>query len=160
MASDEKTDLFEYMLQKIVIRHLETYFSPGRRQITQFYDLRPLVPDCGVLLSATAYAGQEDATSAHAAFAVGAGPLGQIAGREIPWFPPGQCDLAHLDIALERLSQAVPQIKKNVLNACVQTVAADNVIQETEAELVRAIADALDCPVPPLAGRPIPASLT
>jgi uncharacterized tellurite resistance protein B-like protein len=50
---------------------------------------------------------------------------------------------------LNRLSQAVPQIKKNVLNACAQTVAADGVIQELEAELLRAIADTLDCPMPP-----------
>jgi uncharacterized tellurite resistance protein B-like protein len=54
-----------------------------------------------------------------------------------------------MDTALERLSQAAPQIKKNVINACAQTVAADGVIQEREAELIRAIADALDCPVPP-----------
>ena len=40
-------------------------------------------------------------------------------------------------------------IKKNVLNACAQTVAADGVIQEMEAELLRAIADTLDCPIPP-----------
>jgi DnaJ-domain-containing protein 1 len=44
----------------------------------------------------------------------------------------------------------VPQIKKNVLNACVLTIAADEIIHEREAELVRAIADALDCPIPPL----------
>jgi uncharacterized tellurite resistance protein B-like protein len=50
---------------------------------------------------------------------------------------------------LNRLCQAVPQIKKNVLNACAQTVAADGVIQEMEAELLRAIADTLDCPIPP-----------
>jgi tellurite resistance protein len=43
----------------------------------------------------------------------------------------------------------VPQIKKNVLNACALIVAADGVIQETEAELLRAIADTLDCPMPP-----------
>jgi uncharacterized tellurite resistance protein B-like protein len=54
-----------------------------------------------------------------------------------------------VDAALNRLSQAVPQIKKNVLNACAQTVAADEVIQEMEAELLRAVADALDCPMPP-----------
>jgi len=41
----------------------------------------------------------------------------------------------------------VPQIKKNVLNACAQTVAADGVIEEMEAELLRAIADTLDCPI-------------
>ena len=65
-----------------------------------------------------------------------------------------QCDLSQVDAALDRLSQAVPQIKKNVLNACAQTVAADGVIQEMEAELLRAIADTLDCPMPPFVQEP------
>jgi len=54
-----------------------------------------------------------------------------------------------VDAALNRLSQAAPQIKKNLLSACAETAAADGVIQETEAELLRAIADTLDCPMPP-----------
>jgi uncharacterized tellurite resistance protein B-like protein len=57
--------------------------------------------------------------------------------------------LSQVDAALERLSQAVPQIKKNVLEACAEVVAADGVIQEVEAELLRAVADTLDCPIPP-----------
>lgn len=149
VASDSETDLFEYMLQKIVMRHLETRFYPERRPVTQFYDLRPLARDCGVLLSATAYAGQDDPAQARAAFAQGAESLGRIARCEIPWLPPDECALPHLDRALDRFSQSVPQIKKNVLNACAQTVAADGLIQPREAELLRAVADALDCPVPP-----------
>jgi Zn-dependent protease with chaperone function len=149
VASDSKIDLFEYMLQKIVIRHLETRFFPTGRSVTQFYDLRPLARDCGVLLSATAYAGHDDPPQARAAFAIGAEMLGRIARTEIPWLPPDQCEFSHLDSALDRFSQAVPQIKKNVLNACAQTVAADAVIQPREAEFLRAVADALDCPVPP-----------
>jgi Zn-dependent protease with chaperone function len=148
-ASNAKSDLFAYMLQKIVARHLDTYFLPERRPVTQFYALHPLAHDCGVLLSATAYAGQEDATELSAAFAKGAEYLRQAAHCEIPLLPPDECDLSGMDAALERLSQAVPQIKKNLLGACVQTVAADGVIQQGEAELLRAIADALDCPVPP-----------
>ena len=148
-ASNAKSDLFAYMLQKIVARHLDTYFLPERRPATQFYALHPLVHDCGVLLSATAYAGQEDATELSAAFAKGADYLSQAARCEIPLLPPEECDLSDMDAALERLSQAVPQIKKNLLGACAQTVAADGVIQQGEAELLRAIADALDCPVPP-----------
>jgi Zn-dependent protease with chaperone function len=142
-------DLFAYMLQKIVMRHLETHFFPARRAIVQFYDLHPLASDCGVLLSAAAYAGQDDATEAYKAFTQGGQLLGLAGRAEIPWLPPEQCTLAQLDPVLGRLSQAVPQIKKNVLNACAQTVAADNIIQEREAELLRAIADALDCPIPP-----------
>ena len=68
---------------------------------------------------------------------------------ELRLLPEEQCELAQVDAALNRLYQAVPQIKKNVLNACAQTVAADGVIQEMEAELLRAIADTLDCPMPP-----------
>ena len=149
VASNSEADLFVYMLRKIVVRHLETYFFPEQRRVTQFYALRPLVSDCGVLLSATAYAGQENATKAYAAFGQGAESLSRAARSEIPWLPPDQCDLSHIDAALVRLSQAVPQIKKNVLNACAQTVVADGVIKEGEAELLRAIADTLDCPVPP-----------
>jgi Zn-dependent protease with chaperone function len=149
IASDEQTDLFEFMLQKIVMRHLDTRFYPERRPVTQFYDLRPLVRDAGILLSATAYAGADDATLAQAAFAKGADSLGRIARAEIPWLPPTECDLKHLDAALDRFAQSVPQIKKNVLNACAETVAADAMIQQREAEILRGIADALDCPVPP-----------
>jgi Zn-dependent protease with chaperone function len=148
-ASNDKADLFAYMLQKIVARHLDTYFLPERRPVTQFYALHPLARDCGVLLSATAYAGQENASELSAAFAKGADYLSQAAHCEIALLPPDECDLSDMDAALERLSQAVPQIKKNLLGACAQTVAADGVIQQGEAELLRAIADTLDCPMPP-----------
>ncbi len=149
VASNNEKDLFVYMLRKIVVRHLERHFFPEQRQITQFYALRPLAPDCAVLLSATAYAGQENATEAYQAFTQGAESLSRAARCEIPWLPPEQCDLSRVDAALARLSQAVPQIKKNLLNACAQTVAVDGAIQEGEAELLRAVADTLDCPVPP-----------
>ena len=67
----------------------------------------------------------------------------------IPFVPQDQCDLPQINTALERLNLAAPQIKKNLLNACAETIAADGVIHEPEAELIRAIADGLDCPLPP-----------
>ncbi|MDP9098550.1 MAG: M48 family metallopeptidase [Verrucomicrobiota bacterium] len=149
IASDNQTDLFEFMLQKIVMRHLDTRFYPERRPVTQYYDLRPLVRDAGILLSATAYAGADNPTQAQAAFAKGAESLGRIARAEIPWLPPTECELSHLSAALDRFAQSVPQIKKNVLTACTETVAFDALIQPREAEILRAIADTLDCPIPP-----------
>ena len=149
IASDNETNLFEFMLQKIVMRHLDTRFYPERRPVTQFYDLRPLARDAGILLSATAYAGADNPTQAQAAFAKGAESLGRIARIEIPWLPPTECELPHLNAALDRFAQSVPQIKKNVLTACAETVAFDALIQPREAEILRAIADTLDCPIPP-----------
>jgi Zn-dependent protease with chaperone function len=149
IASDNQTDIFEFMLQKIVMRHLDTRFYPERRPVTQYYDLRPLVRDAGILLSATAYAGAEDPARAQAAFAKGAESLGRIARAEIPWLPPTECELPHLSAALDRFAQSLPQIKKNVLTACAETVTFDALIQPREAEILRAIADTLDCPIPP-----------
>jgi len=154
VESDRQIDLFEYMLQKIVLHHLEPNFVPTPKKVTQYYDLKPLAADCGVLLSAMAYAGQEDLAQVEAAFARGAQLLSNMAKNEIPFLPKADCDLPRLDAALERLALAVPQIKKNALNACAETIAADGILQGPEAELLRAIADSLDCPIPPFLPSP------
>ena len=96
------------------------------------------------------YLGQDQPDKIAFAFQQGAQSLSYAAQVELRLLPAAKCELGQLDTALNRLCQAVPQIKKNVLNACAQTVAADGVIQGMEAELLRAIADTLDCPMPPL----------
>ena len=63
--------------------------------------------------------------------------------------PQDQCGINQIDAALNRLAQASPLIKKNLLEACIHTIGADGVILEGEAELLRAVADTLDCPMPP-----------
>lgn len=149
IEADEEIDLFEYVLQKIVLRHLEPHFTAARREVVQYYSAKPLLPDCAVLLSAVAHVGQQEADQVEAAFHLGWQQL-RTPAAEPQVLPPDECDLEKVDVALGRLGQAVPQIKKNVLSACAYTVAADGVVKEEEAELLRAIADTLDCPIPPL----------
>lgn len=146
---DQEIDLFEYVLQKIVLRHLEPHFTVVRKPVVQFYSVKALVPDAMVLLSALAYVGAADASGAAAAFIRGAQPFAYAANQPLALLPNAECGLDQVDAALGRFAQAAPQIKKNVLKACAQTMAADGVIQEREAELLRAMADALDCPLPP-----------
>ena len=148
IESDRQIDLLEYVLQKVVRRHLEPHFTRVRAPGAQYYTLRPLLPDCGVLLSALAQIGSADAAEIERAFRKGA-PYLRSSDGEIPLVPSAECGLAQIDAALNRLALAVPQIKKNFIEACVQVVAADGVIQEREAELLRAVADTLDCPIPP-----------
>jgi hypothetical protein len=149
IESDNEIDLFEYVLQKIVLRHLDPHFNGARKPLIQYYALKPLVPDCSVVLSALAYVGQDDPKKIRSAFQQGAELLSYNAQAELTLVTAEQCDLSCVDAALNRLAQAAPQIKKNLLTACAQTVAADGIIQEMEAELLRAIADTLDCPMPP-----------
>ncbi len=148
IEADEEIELFEYMLQKIVVRHLEPHFAGARRQPIQFYSFQPLLSDCAVLLSALAQAGHATVAEAQAAMQLGWQQL-RVQGAEPKLLPPEECNLEKVDAALSRLAQAVFHIKRRVLEACAYTVSADGVIKDHEAELLRAVADALDCPLPP-----------
>ncbi len=145
---DQEINLFEYTLEKIVLRHLAPHYGPAQKPVVQFYALQPLLPDCAVLLSALARAGQGEPAQVEQAFRTGAGQLKGTDG-ELQLLDFADCGIAQIDTALARLALAAPPIKKTVLEACAYTVAADGVIQTEEAELLRAIADTLDCPVPP-----------
>ena len=148
IASDRQIDLFEFVLQRMVARQLAPCYAGARPPVIQYYSLRPVMPDCLVMISALAQLNQPDQADVVKAFGQGAPYLRSGAG-ELTLLPREQCGLTAIDAALNRLAQAVPQIKKTLLEACIQVVGADGVIQEREAELLRAIADSLDCPIPP-----------
>jgi Zn-dependent protease with chaperone function len=148
--SDGQVELFEFVLQKIVLRHLDPQFNGARKPAVQFYTLKPLVPDCAVVLSALANVGSGDADEIQKAFDAGTPLLYAPENSSLALLPVGQCGIEQIDAALNRLTLAVPIIKKNLLEACAHVVGADGVIVENEAELLRAIADTLDCPMPPL----------
>jgi Zn-dependent protease with chaperone function len=149
IESDQELDLFEFALQKMLIRHLDPHYRPVKRTVVQFYVLRPLWLDAMVLLSALAHVGQPESGQAERAFSLGLKSLAQGEAEE-RLLPIGDCNLTHIDRALDRFNQAALPIKKALLTASVQTVAADGKVQPREAELLRAIADALDCPMPPV----------
>jgi len=150
VGSDGKVELFEFVLQKIVQRHLAPKFSGGQPATVQFYTLKPLVPDCAVVLSALANVGSNDNGEIQKAFAAGVPFLRAPVAVPLELLPLENCGVAQLDAALNRLALAVPIIKKNLIEASAHVVGADGVIVEAEAELLRAIADTLDCPMPPL----------
>lgn len=150
IESDGQVELFEFVLEKIVLRHLDSEFNGPRKAVTQYYTLKPLVPDCGVVLSALAYVGSDDPRKIEKAFETGAPYLHAAENWGLALLPANECGIDKLDAALDRLALAVPTIKKNLIEACARVVGADGVIQESEAELLRAVADTLDCPIPPL----------
>ena len=101
-----------------------------------------------VVLSALANVSSRNAGEIEMAFRAGAPHLGAKADG-LQLLSRAECGLEQLDTALDRLALAAPRIKENVIEACLQVVGADGLIQELEAELLRAIADTLDCPIPP-----------
>ena len=148
--SDGEVELFEFVVQKIVLRHLDAEFSGARKPVVQYYTLMPLVPYCAVILSALAHVGSEDPGEIQKAFEAGMPFVRAQDETDLKLLPPEQCGVEQINASLDRMAVAAPIIKKNLLEACARVVGADDVIQEAEAELLRAIADTLDCPIPPL----------
>jgi Zn-dependent protease with chaperone function len=144
VAADNKIDVFEYVLQRTILRRLEPQFdkSVGRQPI-EFYALKPLAQACEDTLSALAAAGTDDPKEAARAATMAAVRI----GMSIDYRPNTSLDA--VDRALGQLAKASPAVKRRVIEACIVCVAADGKATIEEVELLRAVSDALDCPMPP-----------
>jgi len=148
-VADEQVDLFEFSLSKLVIRHLEPHFLKQRKKTAQFYSLKRLDHECSVLISSLACTAGSDDETIQKAHQAGAAHLADAA--EVNQLPDAECGLNELDQALATLAGVAPNLKRQLIQAAAATVSADGYLQIQEAELLRAISDSLDCPMPPLA---------
>ena len=149
IESDGRVDLFEFTLQKIVARHLDIYFQNRPATRIRYKSLAPLAEDAAVLLSTLAGLGAENVERIEEAFAAGAKELEMEVGERLRLLSADQCGLQKIDQALNRFDEAAPMVKRKLLQACGRIVMADGKIVSDEAELLRAIADTIGCPVPP-----------
>jgi hypothetical protein len=153
VAADRKIDLFEWTLQRMLVAHLRPHFERVRPPRVRYSSLCRLAPQCGVVLSILAHAGSQSDAGIRAAFERGAS---RLRGIELALLPRDGCGLADLDSALQRLVQADGSCVQQLLVACAACIAADRKVTPAEGELLRAIADALGCPMPPLLpGQPL-----
>jgi hypothetical protein len=101
-------------------------------------------------MTALARTGSPDEASVQCAFDAGATHLfGDRPGDRKPQ-PIGAVQLDRVDEALGRLVRLRPADLRNLLDALVRTIMADREISVSELEMLRAIAEALDAPMPPL----------
>lgn len=147
---DAQVSAFEFALQKLLVRTLQLGRNPNAA-IVQYHSFHALADDISVVLSVLARSSVREAAMAEAAFAAGAAQL-KLVETKLAFQPASACGVAGLDAALEKLSLASPVIKQRTLLAASHVVSADGRLLVEEAELLRAVAAALDCPMPPLAG--------
>jgi Zn-dependent protease with chaperone function len=149
VEADNKLTIFEYALQRLLLRHLVTYFVKRPARPARYTSFEPVVAPTNVVLSALARGGQSSPEAAAAAFAAGVNVLDwPAAGIELS--PEETTDLIQLDNALQTIDLASRPLKKQILLACAATVGADGRVTVEEGELLRAISDSIDCPMPPL----------
>mgnify|MGYP001548825188 CR=1 FL=1 len=146
--ADDHVSTFEFALQKLLIRTLALGREPNAA-VVQIYSFNAVTDEIAIVLSALAHASSNADMDAAAAFAAGAAQLKLVESR-LAFLEPSACDLTALDAALDKLAVASGPIKQRTLVAAAHVVGADGQILVAEAELLRAVAAALDCPMPPL----------
>ncbi len=147
MAVDDRLDLFEWALQRVLLTHLAPHFGRERRHRVRFSGLRQLGPQLSITLSTLAQIDPSDPLRVEQAFEAGAAQLG---ARNLTLLPRERCDLAVLDQALFDLADATPDLKREIVAACAAVVCSDQELSVYEGELLRAVCDTLGCPMPPL----------
>jgi Zn-dependent protease with chaperone function len=146
-AADGTTDMFEFALLHILRRYMagRTGAESAGRGASRLEGLREEV---AFILSAVAWSGTGDASAASDAFSAGAASLRpQLQGLTL--HDREAMKLPRVEQALQRLRDSAHGLRRRVLEACVMTVAHDGAVHTREAELLRAIAEAIDCPMPP-----------
>jgi uncharacterized tellurite resistance protein B-like protein len=153
-GADHRISLFEWTLHHVLLRHLRPQFERVGPPPIVYVDFQGLEEHCSVLLSALSRASQHDDP---VAFDAG---VRHISEASLRLLPPDACTLGALDRSLRELARLAPKQRARLVNACAACICADSAVKVEECELLRAICDMLDCPMPPLvAGQDVSPSL-
>ncbi|MEM9162596.1 MAG: M48 family metallopeptidase [Cyanobacteria bacterium P01_F01_bin.4] len=148
VSADHRLSLREYALQIVLQHRLRPHFTPATPQTPAISQPQAIWEDSLKVLAALAQAGQTDPNGIDYAFRTGVDQLPGAKRQPRPKTMPS-CTLYDVGTSLNRLVLATPKLKQSVVDAFAHTVLVDNKVTDAEADLLRAIIIALDCPVPP-----------
>lgn len=145
VRADGEVHGFDFALTHILWRHL-----PGGRRTPPrgTVHLARVADALSTVLSALAHSGSGDAAEVEAAFLRGRALVG--GSDKIRLLEETQVDLTSVDRGLEQLEALSLEDRRTLLHACATVVVSDQRVDLREVELLRAFAECLDLPLPPL----------
>ena len=153
ITADNKVTLFEFTVQWMLNKLLtdaEDIFS----KVT-FFSYSPIGLDILTILRALACAGNiGNKEKARLAFAAGVGRIPELASKKPDFSYEENIAFLKVSSALKQLSYASFKIKQSVIDACAHCAFADYTITVAEAELLRVVSLAMNCPLPPFVPQP------
>ena len=146
IEADGEVCLFEFMLERVLDRHVAV--GLGLRPVARmrFRELAGLSRETAILLGAFA-----DHSGVRTALDAAAAEFLEHTGMELERLEPADCTLDLVATALGRFEMSTPLVKARILRLCGLVAMSDGVLKDGEAELLRAAADAIGAPIPPLA---------
>lgn len=147
ITADDRVDLLEWIVQRVVLQHLDEHYALRKKPVEKYFVLGSAKQASEVMLSMLAYIEHRDEAEAILAFAAATRAVGAVA---LQILPKSTVSIGLLDMAMDDLLLLKPPLKKRFLQACVSCISQDGKVTLQAYELTRAIASCLDCPMPPV----------
>jgi Zn-dependent protease with chaperone function len=146
IMADNTATLFEMCLRYLVLKQYRQQIGSATKG-GQNRSLGAVQKDAVLLLSMLAWWGNGmEKSKADGAFSAGAARLETGAG--VQPVPFNSLRPSQLESVLDALSQAAPQVKRVLIDSCASCILADQNVTVEEADLMRVVGVALDCPIP------------
>jgi hypothetical protein len=145
MRMDGRLSVFDYTLEKLVSRGLGTQAVP--RDPHGKLGLEDRAAQLGVVFAVLALHGASDAVQARQAYEAG---MASLLPRNRPGYSVIDDWAPTFDRALDELCALQIFAKQLLIEGLVRTIAHDEILTPSEAELLRAICAVLECPLPPV----------
>lgn len=142
IEADGAVNLFEFMLQKVIERHVEIGLGLKPVPAMKHRNLQSIEKEVAQVLGAFAVLAGGDIALGNAA-----AEFREITGRELPRIQAGLADVAQ---ALVKMDASSPLVKQQILRLCCLVATDDGVVEDKELELLRATAEAIGAPLPPM----------
>lgn len=146
IAADGQVHLFEFMLQQVIRRNVEIGLGLVAVPRMRYRKLIELENEVSIVLAAFAQVSGGDDVLKRAN-----SEYREHTGRDLTFDPVA--GLGAVAAALEKMDASSPLVKAQILRLCSLVVMDDGKVLDAEIELLRATAEAMGAPIPPMVRR-------
>jgi hypothetical protein len=145
--ADGRLSITEWVYLRVIARRLDRLGTAGRPARPRAFAVDQVAVECRELLGLLARVGAADEAAAQAALDAGVAALGMKGSWRLP--APSELRFERIDQVLATLEATPFELRARVLRGCEACAGADGRVTAGEAEVLRAVADALAIARPP-----------
>jgi uncharacterized tellurite resistance protein B-like protein len=144
VKADKRYTLNEFVILAIIKQHLSA--RANRADVVKYHSFKPLMNYVLLLLSVLVQCSGQAHDKKQRAWQRAV----KVFSADVPVMQETPAQVTQISEALEKIRQSPMLLRKNFIDVCADLVKDDGIIMPAEAELLRAICESIDCPMPPL----------
>jgi len=141
----DQNQVFEYVLFVLITKHCDPHFFGPVKRMKLAYEEQRALSAASDLIATLGYFGNPDSLASTQAIRRG---LEELELKSMPQLKPNKYNLETLERSLSVLFHSPYSLKEKVIRGCLKCILDDDTVTVEEYELMRAICEVLDLPMP------------